>query len=583
MCILNHIVDLGFDAGVEKFKERIDENKLKSILREYIERQRKYNAVSSLAEEIDFQGLAEYIEQHMMDDVATRVFDPDRGKRAQARTDIISAAVQYSGAETRAAKRRVTKCINQCLDIVFDFYRKKFKQKEYLLAAEVVDAITGEIQVSAASIEQAVNRGTEEIRNTVMSHHEDTLATITAKMDQVALFSYCKVADLAKNRQFSTIGDGIQRVLDVASLDHPFYPYFGVDYSHGKMVSRALTEEAKKKYPVKFALTGAIRFGDEYYADPDGNPLDYSYRYQLPFVMEISSAKKYLGEYLDPIQDEAKQLEGQSMIGIPPEFPSAFACAIKVGGQTLFDYVLMRIQEIMDDGTIVVGNKEQASPLYFEVKIDPQKAKMPDFKICIQNGNHREILEFMRFFKALSEAKDIHIYVLEAEKDMFAGYVSSVDYNNISSFSSVDEEIEFLERICEIEEYFAISFGKMNEVYKEDYDILLYISNLIRNGESTGTWSEVTLTGTLDATLRKGLESMESDAVAFSYVGTAHVELFDAEFEFRYMRTYKCARIADFERIKQKMQVLDNGDSIRLVLRAGENKAVIDTLNIPEQ
>lgn len=40
MGILDHMVELGFDVGIGRFKDRIDEHKLKSILREHIEKQK---------------------------------------------------------------------------------------------------------------------------------------------------------------------------------------------------------------------------------------------------------------------------------------------------------------------------------------------------------------------------------------------------------------------------------------------------------------------------------------------------------------------------------------------------------------
>ena len=69
----------------------------------------------------------------------------------------------------------------------------------------------------------------------------------------------------------------------------------------------------------------------------------------------------------------------------------------------------------------------------------------------------------------------------------------------------------------------------------------------------------------------------------FSYVGFSHVELFGAEFEFRFMRTFNCAQMVDFEKVKRKAEVLDDGDDIKITFRAGEDKGTIDTLIIPDK
>ena len=41
--------------------------------------------------------------------------------------------------------------------------------------------------------------------------------------------------------------------------------------------------------------------------------------------------------------------------------------------------------------------------------------------------------------------------------------------------------------------------------------------------------------------------------------------------------------MVDLEKVRRKAEVLDDGDSIRITLRAGEDNSVIDTLRIPER
>lgn len=75
---------------------------------------------------------------------------------------------------------------------------------------------------------------------------------------------------------------------------------------------------------------------------------------------------------------------------------------------------------------------------------------------------------------------------------------------------------------------------------------------------------------------------MDQDIHMLSYIGSVHAVLFGAEFDFPFMRTFKCARIVDFEKVKRKAEVLDDGDSIKITFRAGEDNETIDTLKIPE-
>ncbi len=347
------------------------------------------------------------------------------------------------------------------------------------------------------------------------------------------------------------------------------------------IVSKPLTAEAKTLYPPKIVLSGTVKIGEHYYNDPYSDPLNYAYRHQLPIAMEVSKAEKMLGEKTDPIQDEVQGLVGNTVLATPPEFPPAFPCAIRIGKRTFFDNVLLRTQEIEDDGTYVISNKEQGGSFYFEVRINLNNPSKPDFIINTRNANNRERLNYVRFVSALSREKDLHIYVLSQGEDIIAGYIKDFDYK--TGFSSTEDEIDFLERICVIEDFFKVQLSPCGEISNGEYNSVFIISDLIRNEQVIGTWNEVTFTGLMSQHFRKELTALDKKQYVFSYVGVLHVDLFGAEFEFRFMRTFKCATVVDLEKVRRKAEVLDDGDSIRITLRAGEDNSVIDTLRIPER
>lgn len=63
----------------------------------------------------------------------------------------------------------------------------------------------------------------------------------------------------------------------------------------------------------------------------------------------------------------------------------------------------------------------------------------------------------------------------------------------------------------------------------------------------------------------------------------SRVNIFGAEFDLKYMRTFNCARMRDYEKVKRKVEVLDNGDDIRITFVAGDDKGTVETLKIPEE
>lgn len=564
--VTEYAVGLGLDAAKNHISGKLEEKKLHDALTSYIEHQRKYNEMSAIAEEIDFQGLVEYIRNNFLEVVSTRIFSPSRKERGKARQEIIDAAVSCLKADSPESRRRVGKAIAICLDIIRKFYKKQLSLKDYLIASDIVDAVSEELETST---------------NTIVAAVDATEKKLLAKLDEGgSLFSLDKAAKLAESGNIDTVGNGIKKVLDHISISHPYYPDFGYDYRGGKVVSKPLTTRAEKLYPSRITLTGAVRFGEKYYNDANGDPLDYAYRHQIPAIMEVTKAVKLLGSKLDPRQDEVAGLIGQTVVAEPPQFPPAFPCSIKVGEQTFFDYVLLRTQEIKDDGTYIVGNKEQGGALYFEVKFKLFEQSKPDFRFTMTQGSNREHLKYLRFMSALSKEKDLHIFGLSVGEDFIAGYINDLDLE--TGFSSIDEEIDFLERICAIEDYFNVTLTPDGEIDQNEYDTVVGISDLVRSDEVKGTWSEVTLTGKIDHNFREKLISMGEETYGFSFIGVTHVQLFGAEFDFRFMRSYKCAQIVDYEKLRRKVEVLDDGDEIKITFRSGDDKEIVDTLKIPE-
>lgn len=170
--------------------------------------------------------------------------------------------------------------------------------------------------------------------------------------------------------------------------------------------------------------------------------------------------------------------------------------------------------------------------------------------------------------------------MLNKEHDLFVGNINSFDYK--TGFQSTEEEIDFLERVCAIEDYFNVTMVLDGDISAEEFDTVVWVSKLISQDEVESKWNEVTCTGIVDQHFREKLLELNTEIHMLSYVGKMNVKLFGAEFELKHMRTYKCAVMQDFDKIKRKAEELDDGDQIKITFKSGEDNTVIDTLKIPD-
>lgn len=565
--IIDHIVELGFDAGVIGIKKKYDQHKLKKALKDYVTSQTKYNEVAALDQEIDYQGIVDFIKSHFLDKVKRRIYEVNPKKRGQAREDIVNSAINYSHAETDASRKNVASFVCSCLDIYRTFYHKHISAKDYIQAADVVDSVNENTDVNASKILDKVN----EIQN--------SLSNATA-------YSLERVEEDSKNRNLGAIVDRIATQLSVASNYHPLRPYFEYDYINGELVSKPALPEALNKYPERYKFTGTYaHVGDRMFTSWKEME-DYSYRHQLPIILDVTSVKKYLGEIEDPVQPDITRLKDGKLYAYPRKFPDPVPYSILVDGKTYIDYVLLGTQKIEDEGTIVVNNKKQKdTPFFIELRLNGINPKTStgniDFKVTIKNGTNRQHLKYSKFMKACEDGGIVTIHMLSKDVDLVKGKISNPHYH--SGFKDTDEEVDFLERICTVEDYLGREIQLPETITEGQYRTLLLISDLLRGKDIKERWKDTTITGIIDQHFRESLISMGAGPHRLSLVGNGHRDLFSETVDIRYMQDFQEAYIDDYDRIKKLIKLLNDGDTIKIKLVSGKNDTCIETMNLPER
>ena len=558
--IIDHIVELGFDAGASGIKKKYDQYKLKKALESYVNSQTKYNETATLDQKIDYQGLVDFIKDHFLEKVKVRIYDIRPKKRGLAREDIVNAAVSFSHAESEEARKRVTSFVYNCLDIYRKFFHRRISAEDYILAADIVDAVN--------------------------EHTDEKVEGLQNALTNATAYSLERVAEDSKGGNFGAIADRIATQLSVASNYHPLRPYYEYGYVNGELVSKPAIPEALCKYPERYKFTGTeAHVGDRIFTNWKEME-DYSYRHQLPIVLDVTSVKKYLGEIEDPIQPDITRLKDGKLYAYPHKFPDPVPYSILVDDATYFDYVLLGTQEIEDDGTFVVNNKEQKDiPFFIELRmsgIDPQKSTGNiDFKVTIKNGSNRQHLKYSKFMKACENGGIVTIHMLSKDIDLMKGKISNPHYH--SGFKDTDEEIDFLERICTVEDYLGKEIKLPETVTEGQYKTLLLISDLLRGKDINERWKNTTITGIVDQHFRESLISMGAGPHRLSLVGNGHRELFDEVVNIRYMQDFQEAYIDDYDRVKKLAELLNDGDTIKIKLISGKNDTCIETMNLPDR
>ena len=550
--IREYFIELGVNAVKNKILDIKEQHDIRDRLDAFIDGKLDENYNCSLEEELDFGGLIEYISGSFLNDVEKRLFGNLRERRA-AHKNIVDKAIVYSQSKNALSRKKATKLISDAMHILREFYRARANKELLLVAAEIEDTVS--IKMSEEHAQQT---------NTIMEKLDIIEKNIPAK----DVVSVEKGLELVGNGQICTIEEKITQFTNATSSVHVLFPHYGFQLNtvdgKAQYQSVPLSKEAVKEYPPTVKCTGTVRVGTGYLKELTSAAINYANRHQLPIVIDIKKAEKYLGNVLDPVQHDAEELIGEEITIPPKPFPPAFPCSISFDDEVVFRYLLFRTKEILDDDTIVISNYEQEKcPCQITANIHPQN-KTIDFSFQKNDSaNNKDSLKYALVMKKAILGTKMTMKLLESDEVFTEGVFKNLNYNG--GFSSVDEEIDFLSRVVEIERYFGKVINIPNELYQSDWDAVYYISDLLRGQTRYSEWKRLIFTFNVSDDLKKSIAIMDDKEFSLSYVGTAKVTLWDEFYEVPIVRTFEVGKFENLDSIKEKIAVLENGDSIQAI------------------
>ena len=109
--LISYLAESGMDAESEKVRNLIKRKQMQTNLQEYIEKHEKWNEVSSLAEEIDFEKLQDYMKKEFPEKIDKGFFALKESERTLWRESLIEQICSYMEVETKEARERIKRII----------------------------------------------------------------------------------------------------------------------------------------------------------------------------------------------------------------------------------------------------------------------------------------------------------------------------------------------------------------------------------------------------------------------------------------------------------------------------------------
>ena len=157
-----------------------------------------------------------------------------------------------------------------------------------------------------------------------------------------------------------------------------------------------------------------------------------------------------------------------------------------------------------------------------------------------------------------------YLYDLKKNTTFLSGVLKGCDYK--SRFANIDDELDFLKRICEIEKYFSVKLKIPDSFTSNDYKLIFYLSDLIRGERVKRNIGTVECTAIVGDEIKKNVMERGGGAEDLVHVGPSRVTIFDHAFDIQIVRELKNVRFMQIDKIKALLNILDNGDTFPLKL-----------------
>lgn len=167
--------------------------------------------------------------------------------------------------------------------------------------------------------------------------------------------------------------------------------------------------------------------------------------------------------------------------------------------------------------------------------------------------------------KRINAREEVTLNILSLNKPLASGTVGH------RKFDRLDAEIEFLQKIIELEDYFKTSIIIPEEITIKDHIEIDHLVDLIKQSYK-GNWNKFEFKFILTEETKVKIEELTDQAYALLYTGEGDFEVFGQVFTLPVVRRIPNAKVLDLEKTKKKCAALDVGDELKVQYVPGGNK-----------
>ncbi len=363
---------------------------------------------------------------------------------------------------------------------------------------------------------------------------------------------------------------------------HPLYPHYltKIENINGQLVfiSKPNSNEAIEKYPIKYK--GKVEIPKEYQNFSSMHELsNYADRNQISIDLNLLEFKKFLGDIPDPYQelDGLIKKNGQPILRIiPKEFPPAIPFKIiLIKSNYTLDYILLRTERITDNNELVISNLEQKIGIYISFTINRENEKA-DFHISVKEEYMQDVLSnlaYANIMKCFISGDELQVVSLEHGYTLLKGFIKDKENQRYKEY---EERIDLYNNLKVIEDYYNIKIKIADKITMVDVMNAEDLAKAIKGEKIVGKYDHIDTDFKITKESKESIKGFYNNIFMMSYeMHDFEIKIFNHLFKIpKIIQKIKKVKMADEEKVLKKLNVLEEGDIIKIKFIPADGKFI---------
>lgn len=404
---------------------------------------------------------------------------------------------------------------------------------------------------------------------------------------------YDQLDTLVRHGKFADVAILMKNVHDFIGTKHPLYPHYKykpIQFGDTFILEHEpLTAEAEEKYPLTHRGNFTISKDQLDGYNSIHELIEDAFFKQEEIEINMTTLTTWLGDHLVETPNLGASLTDGKWVILPKPLPEPLKLKLYLKSDSdinIIDYLEMGVSG-KEGNYILIDNSKQTNArllvsliLPINVEFKETHCIIPNAKINLKikeefQNNVATIHSFFNFFRLVEDkSKQIALKNLSENTDFLV--IPNSGLNDVTIDFKKNHQL--IDRLYKIEQYYNVTFTVPEVIAEEEWEAIEILEHNMENKPLRRKLNKLTLNLDDKNSIKNILDLFESEKTVKKLMliqsggPDAGILLFNSKIPLEKIEiVYNSLKINDLERLRGKLEYMDEGESIKVSFVPGED------------